>query len=160
MTATPNRNVLFTNEIFSAPKTMVSHATELDGGTLKIKQTGLIDGKLTDLVLVSSDDTPIKISALAVLENCKIECNDLLIEGSFTGEIKAKGNVEFGDSALVQGILHVGGTLLVNKLADAVDMKIVHFSPKKSEQAVESKASGHQVYQLKPSDAVDIARAG
>lgn len=157
---TMNRNVLFANEIFATPKTMVSHATELDGCTMKTKQTAVIDGTLSNATIISVDDSPIKISALAVLRDCKIECHDLLVEGSFTGEIMAKGSVEVGDSALLQGTMHVAGTLLVNQLADTVEMTFVHVSPKKSAQAGESKASGNQVYQLKQSEQVELARVG
>lgn len=61
------RNVLFNDDAFSNPRTILSQHTEIEGGLLKVKMAGLIDGKLTSVSIISSDDSPIKISALAVL---------------------------------------------------------------------------------------------
>lgn len=129
------RHALFTSNTFEEPQTLVSERTQLEAGTLKTSQTSLIDGRLTDVHIESSDDTPIKISALAILVNCTIHCKDLLIEGSFSGDIKAKGHVELGDSAQFQGTVSVAGQLLVSDMADAVDMRILRTSARPEAEA-------------------------
>lgn len=144
-----NRHVLFPSTTFDQPLTLVSEHTQLVAGTLKTSLTALIDGRLTDVHIECTDDTPIKISALATLVNCTIDCNDLLIEGAFSGEIKARGHVELGDSAQFQGNVTVGGQLLVSHLADAVDMRILRASAKAS-AAPESPNVGAGKFESKP----------
>lgn len=145
-----NRHAIFSSTVFDTPQTIVTERTELVSGTLKTSQTALIDGRLTDVHIECTDDTPIKISALANLVNCTINCKDLLIEGCFSGEIKARGNVELGESAQFQGNATVSGQLLVSQLADAVDMRILRSSAKPAPEVpnvgagrFEAKADSH-----------------
>lgn len=140
-----SRNILFKDETFANPKTMISEHTELDGCNMKSKLGALIDGKLNNVIVTSSDDSPIKISALAVLTGCVINCTDLLIEGSFTGKINAKGSVELGESALVEGEASIEGTFVCSPLADSVDLKLIHPSPKKLAHDGESRTAASNV---------------
>ena len=157
---TMSRNILFADDVFAKPKTMLSEYLELEGCTMRTNQVALIDGKLTDVTIISADNTPIKISALAVLTNCKIHCTDLLIEGQFSGEINAMGNIELGESAHVEGTAKVSGSLVISPLAEAVELKISHSSAKKAALVQETKPAPTSVYQLKSDQAMTLARAG
>ena len=145
-----SRNILFKDDAFQSPNTMVSEHSEFEGASMKTKLVALIDGKLSKTTITSTDGSPIKISALAVLTDCIINCNDLLIEGSFTGQIIATGNVELGESALVQGEASIYGTFVCSPLADCVDMRLSHPSPQRVASAMDSKpAVAPGIYDLK-----------
>lgn len=117
-----NRFTMFDIDSDPAPSTSISKSTDAEGGTLRIKGGALIDGKLTKVTIISTDNSRVQLSVTAVLETCIIECQDLIIEGSFSGEINAKGDVELGSTCTVKGKLNHVGRVLINGLADAVDM--------------------------------------
>lgn len=116
---------LFEAETFKAPKTLVSNTTDQEGGTLRIKGGAKIDGKLTGVTIISTDNTPIKISALAELDKCILNGHDVLVEGVFNGEMNLTGDVELGESCTVVGVLKHSGRVLIGSLADTVDLHIV-----------------------------------
>ena len=60
-----NRHTLFTFASTASPKTHVNEATNQDGGTLHIKGGALIDGKLKGVTIISTDDSMVRISAMA-----------------------------------------------------------------------------------------------
>ena len=61
------------------PKALVPEAVAFKGGTLEGAGGLLIDGRLSDMNVVSTDGSLIHVSATAVMENCIIEGVDLLI---------------------------------------------------------------------------------
>jgi cytoskeletal protein CcmA (bactofilin family) len=117
-----NRCKLFPNDKLNAPKTVVSESTDQEGGTMRLKGGGLIDGKLKGVTIIVSDDSFLRISALATLDACVIHCKDIFIEGIVSGDINAKGDVELGESCTVMGSINHGGALMISALADTVEM--------------------------------------
>ena len=119
------RYALFDDTVLNNPSTMITSTTDQEGGILRVKGGALIDGKLTRVTIIVMDESPMKISALAHLDTCVINCQDIIIEGEFSGEINAKGDVELGDSCRVKGKLNHSGRLLIDcTLADTVDLHI------------------------------------
>jgi Polymer-forming cytoskeletal len=118
-----SRYKLFPDAKMDNPATKVSQTTDQEGGTMRIKGGALIDGQLNAVTIISTDGSPIKVSALAKLSKCVIECQDILIEGEFSGQITAKGDVEFGESGLIKGTVKHGGMLLIGCLTDYGDVK-------------------------------------
>lgn len=120
-----SRYALFDDTVLNNPSTMITSTTDQEGGTLRVKGGALIDGKLTRVTIIVTDESPLKISAMAYLDTCVIHCQDIIIEGEFSGEINAKGDAELGDSCRVKGKLNHSGRLLIDcTLADTVDLHI------------------------------------
>lgn len=117
-----SRYALFPSDCLASPKTRLSENTDQEGGTLRIKGGALIDGKLKGVTIISVDDSIIKISALATLDSCLVKGKDVIVEGIFSGEITAKGDVELGESCSVMGIINHGGGLMISGLADTVEL--------------------------------------
>lgn len=143
-----SRHTLFTPDRTASPKTHVSETTDQDGGILRIKGGALIDGKLKGVTIISTDDSMVKISAMASLAACIVQCKDLIVEGIFSGEIHAKGDVELGESCTVMGsIQHVGG-LMISGLADTAELTTKKVGAAKADDTrmavLVSPAAGHQ----------------
>ena len=90
----------------------------------------------------------VKISAMASLAACIVQCKDLIVEGIFSGEIHAKGDVELGESCTVMGsIQHVGG-LMISGLADTAELTTKKVGAAKADDTrmavLVSPAAGHQ----------------
>lgn len=114
----------FTNRDVEAAKTHVAELLNIKSGLLESKDGMLIDGRLTGCQIKSADDSPVYVSALAVLEDCTIDGNDVLIEGQFSGIINAKGKVEFASGCVATGIFNKGGESYLHPLADLDDLRI------------------------------------
>lgn len=110
----------------TTPQSIVPASIVFKGGTIEGRGGLLIDGNLTGTTIVSMDESVIHISAQAVLTDCKVTANDLLIEGQFDGYCKVKGNCEVGQSAKVIGKMEVDGDFFKSRLADAVDLQVQH----------------------------------
>lgn len=106
------------------PKSLFPEGLVLKGGTLEGKDGLLIDGTLTTVQIKSVDGSLIHISATAVLEDCNVEGENVLLEGTFSGVINAAGDCEIGPSASVIGVVNVGGDLFKSKFADVRDMNV------------------------------------
>jgi len=110
----------------ATPQSIVPASIVFKGGTIEGRGGLLIDGNLTGTTIVSMDDTTIHVSAQAMLTDCRITANDLLIEGQFDGFCKVKGNCEVGQSARVIGKMEVEGDFFKSRMADAVDLQVQH----------------------------------
>ncbi|UUZ66301.1 hypothetical protein LP417_35395 (plasmid) [Polaromonas sp. P1-6] len=78
------------------------------------------------------DDSPIKVSALATLDGCVVNCKDIIVEGIFSGEINAKGDVELGESCTVMGTISHSGGLMISGLADTAEVSTKKVAPAKA----------------------------
>lgn len=107
-----------------AAKTHVAELLSIKSGVLDGRGGMLIDGRLSGCQIRSSDDSPICISALAVLDDRTIDGKDVLIEGQFSGTINARGKVEFASGCVATGIFNKGGEVYVHPLADLDDLRI------------------------------------
>lgn len=114
----------FSNRDVEAAKTHIAELLNIKSGVLESKDGMLIDGRLTACEIKSTDDSPVCISALAVLDDCTIDGNDILIEGQFSGTINARGKVEFASGCVATGIFNKGGEVYVHPLADLDDLRI------------------------------------
>ena len=104
----------------------------LEGGTLRIKNGVLIDGKLTNVTIMSMTDAPIIVSALGRLTGCKVECVNFINEGEFDGEVTACENVEIKASATTRGTIQCGGKFYTEgNLGDGDYLKIKGLSKPK-----------------------------
>lgn len=110
----------------ATPQSIVPASIVFKGGTIEGRGGLLIDGNLTGTTIMSMDQSVIHISAQAVLTDCKVNAQDLLIEGQFDGACPVKGNCEIGQSARVVGKVEVEGDFFKSRLADAVDLKVQH----------------------------------
>jgi Polymer-forming cytoskeletal len=117
-----NRYTLFPDDCLVHPLTRLSENTDQEGGILRIKGGALIDGKLKGVTIISVDDSIIKISALATLDACLVHGKDVIVEGIFSGEITAKGDVELGESCSVMGTIEHGGALMISALAEIAEL--------------------------------------
>ena len=115
--------------ITDKPRSMVPESLVLKNGVVEGHGGLLIDGKLSNAHIISTDDSLIHISALAKLTNCTIEGNDILIEGQVDATIHAKGDCEIGASAVMVGVLNIGGDLFKSRLADVKDLHVNTLKP-------------------------------
>lgn len=137
-----SRYKLFAEGNLPAPKTVVNETTDQEGGTLRLKGGALIDGRLTKVTIISVDDSPIKVSALATLDTCVVNCKDIIVEGIFSGEIHAKGDVELGESCTVMGSISHSGGLMISGLADTAEVTTKKVAPAKAAEARPSYFAG------------------
>lgn len=124
---------LFANDILSDAKTVIGEAIELEGGTLRVNGGALIVGRLTRTTVVSVDGSPIKVSALATLDSCIINGKDVIVDGAFSGEINAQGDVELGDTCSIQGTITHKGRVMTGSLAETDHMKLKRFPQQKTQ---------------------------
>lgn len=121
-------------------KSIVPASLVFKGGTVEGTGGLLIDGKLTGTRILSTDKSLIHISAQAVLTECVLEGEDVLIEGTFEGTAKVRGNCEIGPSASAVGTIEVAGDLFKSRFADTVDLKLIQMHPVAEEVAEEAGA--------------------
>lgn len=124
---------LFPADILSDAKTVIAHSIDFEGGTLRLSGGALIDGRLTRTTIISVDGSPTKISALANLDSCILNCKDIIIDGEFSGEINATGDVELGDTCRIQGTITHAGRVMTGALADTDAMKLKRFPQPKAQ---------------------------
>lgn len=129
-----NKYVLFNQDILKDAQTHVSESIIYEGGTLRVKGGAVIDGCLSKTTVISVDGSPIKVSALATLDSCILNCFDVIVEGSFSGEINAQGDVELGDTSTMQGTITHKGRVMVAALSDTEYVKIKKIVVPKSVQ--------------------------
>jgi len=114
----------FSQQVVESAKTHLAEHLNIKGGELEARDGTLIDARLAGCVVKSVDDSPICVSALAMLSDCTIEGKDVLIEGQFSGTIVASGRVEFASGCIATGILNRGGEVYFHPLADLDDLRI------------------------------------
>jgi cytoskeletal protein CcmA (bactofilin family) len=114
----------FDTVALSSVQSLVPEALSLKNGTVEGTLGLRVDGKLTGVEIISTDDSLVHISALAVLSNCKLIGKDILIEGKFSGEISAAGKIEFAAGCTVLGTLNKSGEVYFHMLSDVEDLTI------------------------------------
>lgn len=145
MSDTNRKLFLFTDaEIIAANSLFPEHVT-IKNATLAGAKGFLIDSKMVDCHISTTDGSPVFISALAKLENCKVEAGDVLIEGYFSGSIAATGKVELGAGCTMAGTLTKGGAVFLHPEADFEELviKSLKSSPSKSAVPPERSAPEH-----------------
>jgi cytoskeletal protein CcmA (bactofilin family) len=120
----PFSRMFFDHESIEGAAMHVAEKMAFKDGVIEANDGLLVDGKLTNVTIKSVDGSPIYISALARLVDCNIEAADLLVEGSFSGNIIATGKAEFGSGCVVIGKLRRGAEVYVHRLADLDDLKV------------------------------------
>lgn len=129
-----NNYVLFDQDVLKTAQTHVGESIVYEGGTLRVKGGAVIDGCLAKTTVISVDGSPIKVSALATLDSCIINCRDVIVEGSFSGEIVAQGDVELTDTSTLQGTITHKGRVMVGALSDTEYVKIKKVAAQKNVQ--------------------------
>ena len=124
---------LFPNDILADAKTVIGQDIEFEGGTLRVNGGALIVGRLTRTTILSIDGSPIKISALATLDSCIINGKDVIVDGEFSGEINAQGDVELSDTCSIEGTITHKGRVMTGGLADTERMKLKRFDKPKTQ---------------------------
>jgi len=100
------------------------------GGTVFVKGGLQIDATLKDVRVVAADNKPIVLTALGTMQNCSIEGADVLVAGTFSGQVLARGDVEVTDTAEFSGSIRSSGVVVVNPLAgDADEITIGRLPP-------------------------------
>lgn len=124
--------MIFAENIKEQSAQLIDEDFWLEGGTLRIKNGVLIDGKLTNVTIMSMTDAPIIVSALGRLTGCKVECVNFINEGEFDGEVTASENVEIKASATTRGTIQCGGKFYTEgNLGDGDYLKIKGLSKPK-----------------------------
>lgn len=100
-----------------SPEDVVQRNLAFSGGTLLVRNGAQIDAALDSVSVVATDGKPIVLSALGKMKNCHIEGNDVLVQGEFSGEILAMGDVEVCDSATFKGTISAAGHVLLSPMA-------------------------------------------
>lgn len=141
MSDTNRKLFLFTDaEIIAANSLFPEHVT-IKNATLAGAKGFLIDSKMADCHISTTDGSPVFISALAKLENCKVEAGDVLIEGYFSGSIAATGKVELGAGCTMAGTLTKGGAVFLHPEADFEELVIKSLKSSPSKAAVPAERS-------------------
>lgn len=119
------RTKLFDEATLGQARTLIPDSLVLKGGELSGERGMKVDGQLTNVKLVSTDDSPIHISPTAKLLNCVIDGKDVFIEGHYEGRIDAHGKVEFGAGSTVMGTCVKGedNEIYAHPLSDLDDLR-------------------------------------
>jgi cytoskeletal protein CcmA (bactofilin family) len=129
-----NNYVLFSEDSLKAAQTHVCENIEYEGGTLRVKGGAVINGNLSKTTIISVDGSPIKVSVLANLDGCVINGGDIIVDGAFSGEINAQGDVELGDTSSLQGTITHKGRVVIGSLAETEFLKIKKIAVPKGAQ--------------------------
>lgn len=114
----------------SRPDDILQQSLVFVGGTVFVKGGLQIDATLKDVRVVAADNKPIVLTALGTMQGCSIEGADVLIAGTFSGQVLARGDVEVTDTAEFSGSIRSSGIVVVNPLAgDADEITIGRLPP-------------------------------
>lgn len=112
------------------PDDILQQSLVFVGGTVFVKGGLQIDATLKDVRVVAVDNKPIVLTALGTMQNCSIEGADVLVAGTFSGQVLARGDVEVTDTAEFSGSIRSSGVVVVNPLAgDADEITIGRLPP-------------------------------
>jgi cytoskeletal protein CcmA (bactofilin family) len=107
-----------------APDEVLQNTLIFDGGAIYARGGIQIDARMRNCRVVSQQQHPVTVSALGRMLKCQIVGQDVLIEGDFTGEIEASGDIEITNSARVAGLIRYGGELVIGPLVDRRKLRV------------------------------------
>lgn len=118
-------NLLISETVKDTLGQLIDQHTQMDGGTLRVKNGILIDGQLKNVTIRNEGEKPVVISALGNLEACFIETAYFLNEGSFSGQVAVLFDAELSATSTTKGTLQYGRRFVLGgPLADAKDLRI------------------------------------
>lgn len=116
---------------------IVGQHLSIEGGKLTLANDTVVDATLSGVHIVARNGAKLKLSALSTLDECLVDCGAVEVAGTFSGHIKAEGDVEIADSASIAGVIELAGRLSLGGEASMDDVRLKRFTPRIQAEVVD-----------------------